>query len=116
MKTINTKELKQKLDKDADLTVVNVLGQESYAKKHIPGSVNLPFDDDFEKRVQKKFPNKDATLVVHCANTECSASPKAAKKLQKLGYKNVYDYEGGIEAWKKAGHKLKGKMVKTPAS
>jgi len=36
-------------------------------------------------------------LVSFCKNFECDASPKAAKKLEKLGFDHVVDYEVGIE-------------------
>jgi len=34
----------------------------------------------------------------------CSASPKAAQKLESIGFQNVKDYDGGLEAWKEAGN------------
>ena len=39
-----------------------------------------------------------------CASFECHASPMAAKRLDQMGYKNVYDYEGGMKDWKGAGY------------
>jgi rhodanese-related sulfurtransferase len=30
-------------------------------------------------------------------------SSLAAEKLTEIGYKNVYDYEGGLQDWKDAG-------------
>ena len=104
VENITKNQLKEKLDNEANLKLVNVLPKENFEEKHIPGSLNIPVDQIEEKAPQRL--DKNEKIVVYCANFECSASPKAAKKLEKLGYKNVYDYEGGIEDWQDAGFKL----------
>ena len=37
--------------------------------------------------------------MVYCTSKECTASPRAAKKLDKDGFSNVYDYEVGMTGW-----------------
>jgi rhodanese-related sulfurtransferase len=37
---------------------------------------------------------------------ECKASLRAAEKLEKLGYTNVYEYSGGKHDWQAAGYAL----------
>ncbi len=34
---------------------------------------------------------------------DCDASPKAAERMEQLGYERVYDYEGGKVDWQEAG-------------
>ncbi len=109
METIETEDLKKMMDDDEDFELINVLGREQFEMKHIPGSVNVPVDDDFEDKIKEKYPDKDAKIVVYCASKDCQASPKAAKKLEQMGYSNVYDYEGGIKEWEEAGNKTEGK-------
>ena len=46
---------------------------------------------------------KSRTVIVYCLNAECDASPKAVRRMEKLGYKNVFDYEAGKVDWKEAG-------------
>lgn len=104
VENITKNQLKEKLDNETNLKLVNVLPKENFEEKHIPGSLNIPVDQIEEKAPQRL--DKNEKIVVYCANFECSASPKAAEKLEKLGYKNVYDYEGGIEDWQDAGFKL----------
>jgi len=41
MKTIDTKELKEKLDKN-EVTLIEVLEEEKYKKSHIKGAINIP--------------------------------------------------------------------------
>jgi rhodanese-related sulfurtransferase len=42
-------------------------------------------------------------IVVYCKDKSCSASPKAAEELLSMGFQNLKDYEGGLEAWKEEG-------------
>jgi len=78
-----------------------VLSEDSYKKEHIRGAINIP-SERIGKEAREKF-DKDDPLVVYCSNYDCTASPTAAKKLEDLGFTNVYDYEGGKEEWKQAG-------------
>ncbi len=106
---LKTEQLKKMRARNADIPVINVLARESHAERHIPDTENVPGDDDaFVDKVEKLAGDKSRPVVVYCASEECTASPKAAKKLEQAGFAEVYDYEGGIEAWKKAGERLEG--------
>ncbi len=100
MQTITKEELKKKMD-NREVTVIEVLSKESYNKGHIRGAINIPLEK-IGKEARERF-DKDEPLVVYCSNYDCTASPSAAKKLETLGFTNVYDYEGGKEEWKQAG-------------
>jgi len=107
METITTEELKEKLDDGDDFILVNVLSEEQFRKEHIPNSINIPLGE-IGRRRDELDPNKE--IIVYCKNFECEASPKAAKKLEKLGFEDVVDYEGGIEEWKKQDHPIETSM------
>jgi PQQ-dependent catabolism-associated CXXCW motif protein len=47
--------------------------------------------------------NKDTMLVFFCQSTHCWMSYNAALRAIDLGYRNVWWYRGGIEAWLAAG-------------
>jgi len=80
--------------------VLNVLSEEQYEERHIPGSINVPNDaPDFNDRVLQAVPQKDTPVIVHCSSMQCPASTQAARKLKSLGYTEVYDYKAGIEDW-----------------
>ena len=106
MKTISTQELKDKLERNQDFIFLNVLPEEYYNKEHIPGSDSLPYEDGFLDELKQKAPDKNAEIVVYCANTECPKSEKAAEKLEQAGYTNVKDYEAGTQGWKDANYDL----------
>ena len=80
--------------------VIDVLSPDSYNKAHIKGAINIPFQL-LKTRMAKL--DKKATIVVYCASYQCHASTQAARQLSTLGFKNVYDYKGGIAEWQAAG-------------
>ncbi len=103
MKTITRDELKRKIEENGDFALVEVLDKKYFDKYHLPGAINVPADEHFEEAIQEAVPDKDTPVVVYCLNTQCSASPRAARQLDHLGYAEVYDYEAGKEDWKEAG-------------
>ncbi len=103
-KAITKEELKHKLDHHEEITVIEVLGPEDYNEKHIKGAINIPVES-IGYEVASKF-DENTPIVVYCSNKSCTASPVAAKKLEKLGFSNVYDFEGGKKEWEEAGYPM----------
>ncbi len=101
MKKISTEQL-ESMREDHEVNLVDVLSEEHYEDEHIEGAINIPLDEIASKAIERF--DKDEEIVVYCKDTECSASPKAAKKLEKLGFENVKDYEVGLKGWKEAGN------------
>jgi rhodanese-related sulfurtransferase len=95
-----------------EFVLVDVLAPESYGKAHIAGAISIPLAD-LERRAGEL--DKDATIVVYCYNYICRASTMAATTLNRLGFKDVRDYKGGVFEWKRAGLPLEGTDVKPPA-
>ena len=105
--TISTTDLAQRVRDDIGLHVWNVLTDDYFKGELIPGSRRVPVDR-LGEAVRRSSLAKDAAIVVYCAGPNCPASRQAAEKLTALGYTRVEAYEGGIEAWKQAGHGLVG--------
>lgn len=101
MKTIDRTELKRMID-GSEAVVVEVLGEEKFREFHLPGAINVPLGDGFEERIRQAVPDKEQAVVVYCANEDCNASPKAAERMESIGYRNVLDYAAGKEDWKDA--------------
>jgi rhodanese-related sulfurtransferase len=69
-----------------------------YATGHIPGAVNIPFD-----QVAKRIADVDAP---HGVALYCMMGPRARKgesALLAAGYEEVFHVEGGLAAWQAAG-------------
>ena len=71
-----------------------------FKASHIPGALNLDFNSpDFDKKVSQLDTNK--TYLVHCAAGGRSA--KACKKMEALGFKELFDLRPGFTGWEQAG-------------
>jgi phage shock protein E len=93
---------KLRTDKSKNAVVLDVRSTKEYQAGHMPSAVNIDVNAlDFEKKVKALDPNK--TYLVHCAAGGRSA--KACDKLSKLNFKDLYNLEGGMRAWEKAGNK-----------
>jgi phage shock protein E len=100
-KNVNPQEF-EKLRRDKNPVVLDVRTPKEYAAGHIPGAVNIDFNAaDFDKKIAALDTNK--TYLVHCAGGVRSA--KACEKLGKLQIPTLYNLEGGLKAWEKAGNK-----------
>lgn len=102
VKEITREELEAKLDRGEEVVLVETLGPRYYEDAHLPGAINIPHTE-VDALAPQMLPDKSAQIVVYCSNRACQNSPQAARKLDALGYKNVYDYEEGKQDWAEAG-------------
>lgn len=107
VETITRDELKAAIDEGRNLTIVESLSPQSYEKAHLPGAINIP-KEQVRELAPRLLPDKDAEIVVYCANTACQSSIQTAQALEGLGYTNVKDYEAGKEDWIEAGLPVEG--------
>lgn len=116
---VTTEELKKWIDEKKPMVIVDTMPfEDSFKKEHVPGAVNFVFpipdmatwdaketggktEADYEKLLG---PDKNKTIVVYCGFVKCTRSHNGAVWAQKLGYKNVVRYPGGIFAWKGAAY------------
>ncbi len=99
--TISREELVARLEQ-GEVTLVEALGPRYYEDAHLPGAINLPHDQ-VDELAPTRLPDRDAQIVVYCANTACQNSAVVARRLTQLGYTNVFDYEDGKQDWIEAG-------------
>ena len=84
------------------MSIIEALPEKYYRKAHLPGAINLPHDQ-VRERAEALLPDKNAFIVVYCANIPCENSRIAAQTLASLGYGNVAEYVEGKQDWIDAG-------------
>ncbi len=77
---------------------IDVRTTEEYAGGHAPKAANFPLDA-LEKDLAKL--DKDQPVYVICQTGR--RSQKGTEILQKAGFKNIYNINGGTSAWESAG-------------
>lgn len=94
IKQLSVKDLKAKFDKKENFKLVDVREQDEYNTCHIEGSTLIPLSQFPTRAGELK---KDATIVIHCHHG--GRSQRACDYLARLGYENVSNLAGGIDAW-----------------
>ncbi len=91
------------LESSQNNPVIDVRSPGEYDKGHIPGAINIPFDQVAKRIGEIETPN-GAILY-------CMIGPRARKgesALLATGYQKVFHLEGGLAAWKAAGLPVEG--------
>src|SRR5712692_5611945 len=79
--------------------LIDVREPPEYATEHIPGARLLPLSTFDPTRVPQEVGKK---VVLHCVMGMRSA--QAGQKLLDAGFTTVYNFRGGVQAWKDAGY------------
>jgi phage shock protein E len=98
---IDARTLRDMLERDERIMVVDVRKQEDHAEGSIPGSVNFDAYDALhagDQRAMEELELPEGVRVVTVCNRGHS-SAVAAEQLRRQGHEAFY-LEGGMEAWK----------------
>ena len=93
--------LKARID-SGDAVVVEALTRDDYESSHLPGAVFLELSEVSEK-APELIGDKQRPVVTYCGGVTCRSSTRMAEALERLGYKNVYEYQEGKPDWQEAG-------------
>ena len=91
--------------------LVDVREPTEHAGEHIPGARLCPLSSFDPVRVPQEAGKK---LVLHCVMGQRSA--QAGQKLLEAGRTEVYNLQGGIQAWKEAGYPTERTTTQAPIS
>jgi sulfur-carrier protein adenylyltransferase/sulfurtransferase len=89
-----SEELERRLNSDAPPFMLDVREPEEMADGVIPGSVNIPMDD-VEQRLGEVPTDREIVVICHLG----LRSAYVAKRLKALGYDQVRNLSGGVDAW-----------------
>ncbi|XP_033334576.2 rhodanese domain-containing protein CG4456 isoform X1 [Megalopta genalis] len=98
-----------KAQKDDNVLIIDVREQNEIDETgKLPGSIHIPMGDvsnnllnlsdkDFKNKFDKEKPTKDTKIILSCRSGKRSGMVQ--EEIQKLGYKNAYNYVGGWLDW-----------------
>ena len=95
---ISVAEAREKLQDGGAVQIVDVRTPEEYAGGHVPGAANIPHMAILPRKGELA---SDKELVFICQMGQRSAL--ACEFASAAGFKELYNVEGGTEAWIKAG-------------
>ncbi|BCJ88342.1 rhodanese-like domain-containing protein [Effusibacillus dendaii] len=91
---VTSAELVPLVNQKKDMQIIDLREPFLYAKGHIPGAINIPFQD-FEKRINEVSSNKPVVFVCHTG----PMGDVASQMLVQRGGQNVSNLKGGMAAW-----------------
>ena len=94
---LSPKEFRKKFDNMSDALLLDIRTPEEIAKGYLKGAVFMDFYDSTFKE-QVAVIDREKPVFVYCAIG--GRSWDAAKIMQEMGFKKVYDLKGGIIVWK----------------
>ncbi|UUX94907.1 MBL fold metallo-hydrolase [Aquabacterium sp. J223] len=97
-------ELRSRVDRgDSDLVVLDVRERDAYDAGHVAGAVHLP-RGQLELRVNEVLPDPTRRILACCEFGRISTL--AAATLRDMGFVRAVALDGGLKAWREAGHPL----------
>jgi thioredoxin len=100
---LNVDDFQKKLALASNAMVIDVRTTGEFDGGHLSDAKNIDWNgSSFESEIQKL--DKSKSYYVYCLAGSRSAS--AANKMRSLGFKEVYEMQGGIMAWNNAGKSL----------
>ena len=87
-------ELKQMMDSNGNISIIDVRASEDFAKGHIPGAINLP-KQNWSDHSGLRY---DMVNIIYCYSEVCHLAAAAANEFVDHGFA-VMELEGGFEEW-----------------
>lgn len=97
MKQVTPQQLKEWIEHNQNLLILDVREPWEFEITHIPGSINVPL-----KELSNFLQNKNITQTVITVCHHGARSSQACMFLENFGIKNLYNLVGGIDAYAKA--------------
>ena len=93
---VSVERFKALMTETSDFQLIDVRTPEEYSEGHIEASLNLNFRDaNFDAQLEQL--DKTKPVLVYCRSG--NRSGQTAAKMKALQFQQVFDLEGGFEAW-----------------
>jgi len=87
----------KKLEMTENPQLIDVRTPDEFSEGHLKNALNIDINgDDFEKQLQTL--DKNAPVYVYCRSG--GRSTKAVEQMKQMGFREIYELEGGILSWK----------------
>lgn len=97
---VSAEDFDKKVKAAGKAQVLDVRTSDEFTGGHLANATNIDWNgDDFETKAKAQL-KTDKPVFVYCLSGGRSA--KAASKLRAMGYKEVYEMQGGMMAWRAA--------------
>jgi rhodanese-related sulfurtransferase len=100
IKTIEPTAFSEKIKTTENPQILDVRTPEEFNVSHIENAENVNWLGDSFVQYSEKY-NKTKPVFVYCRSG--ARSKKATEKLEELGFKNIYEMEGGFLKWDAEG-------------
>lgn len=84
------------MDRSPEYILLDVREEEEYITGHAIDALLFPVDDIDEASAQMLLPDRELPILIYCRSGRRSAD--AARKLESMGYTNLYDI-GSLIGW-----------------
>jgi rhodanese-related sulfurtransferase len=101
-------DVKVALESGHNILVIDARSNDAYKFEHIAGAMNIPHRSMNIETTRHL--DRHALIITYCDGIGCNASTKAALAMARLGF-NVKELIGGLDWWKRDGHKTEGSGV-----
>jgi polyisoprenoid-binding protein YceI len=109
-RVIDASRLQHWLKENEPPLILDVLPQESYDRKHLPGAQRAGvYEVSFLDQARAVVRDLNRSIVVYGAGPESKEASVAADKLLRAGFTSVWEFTGGLEIWEEQGFATEGK-------
>ena len=87
-------EAKELMQENPSTILLDVRSKQEYDEYHLEGALCIPLYE-LPIKIENIIENKQQVMIVYCQS--CMRSQKAVQILERMGYENLYQIEGGID-------------------
>jgi rhodanese-related sulfurtransferase len=102
-------EFEKNMSGSVSVQILDVRSSEEYNSGHIKNALLADWRDPLEFNRRIGFIDKDKPVYVYCLGGGRSSA--AAAKMREIGYQQVFELQGGMNAWKSANKSIEGKTT-----